>query len=58
MQAMREIDSVTKQFVASTRQTAASAAQLNGLSDELKRAIVDVKAEGGEVGKARTLKHV
>ncbi len=58
VQAMREIDSVTKQFVASTRQTAASAAQLNGLSEELKRAIGDVKAEGEEVRKARTLKNV
>ena len=43
VQAMREIDSVTKQFVSSTRQTAGSAAQLNTLSEELKNAIVDFK---------------
>lgn len=42
VQAMREIDTVTKQFVASTRQTADSAAQLNALSEELKKAISDV----------------
>ncbi len=58
VQAMREIDSVTKQFVASTRQAAASAAQLNALSEELKRAIVDSKANEEEVGKTRTLKYV
>jgi PAS domain S-box-containing protein len=44
VQAMREIDSVTKQFVSSTRQAAASAAQLNTLSEELKRAIAGVKS--------------
>ncbi len=58
VQAMREIDSVTKQFVASTRQTAASVAQLNGLSEELKRAIVAPETEGEEDGKKRTLKYV
>jgi PAS domain S-box-containing protein len=33
VQAMRNIDSVTKQFVSSTKQAAASATQLNGLSE-------------------------
>lgn len=42
VQAMREIDTVTKQFVASTRQTAESAAQLNTLSEELKRVVSDI----------------
>ncbi len=42
VQAMREIDTVTKQFVVSTRQTADSAAQLNTLSDELKKVISDI----------------
>jgi PAS domain S-box-containing protein len=41
-QAMREIDTVTKQFVVSTRQTADSAAQLNALSEELKKVISDL----------------
>jgi PAS domain S-box-containing protein len=58
VQAMREIDSVTKQFVSSIRQAAASAAQLNTLSEELKNAIVDVRSEAEEVGKTRDLKHV
>jgi PAS domain S-box-containing protein len=58
VQAMREIDSVTKQFVSSTRQAAASAAQLNTLSEELKNAIVDFNSEAGEVEKTRDLKYV
>ncbi len=41
VQAMREIDTVTKQFVASTRQTADAAAQLNTLSGELQKVITD-----------------
>jgi len=45
VQAMREIDSVTKQFVTSTRQTAASATQLNTLSDELKRAVLEFETD-------------
>jgi methyl-accepting chemotaxis protein len=57
VEAMREIDSVTKQFVASTRQAAAAAAQLNKLSEELKAAIVGFKLEAEEVGKTRDLKH-
>ena len=57
VQAMREIDSVTKQFVSSTRQATASAAQLNTLSEELKDAISGFKLEGKEVGKTRELKH-
>ena len=57
VQAMREIDSVTKQFVSSTRQAAASAAQLNTLSEELKRAIADGKSEAGETGKKKGLKY-
>ncbi len=39
VQAMREIDTVTKQFVTSTRQTADSAIQLTTLSEELKKAV-------------------
>ncbi len=58
VQAMREIDSVTKQFVASTRQAAASCAQLNALSEELKRAIVGFKTDAEETGKTRPLNHV
>ena len=54
---MREIDSVTKQFVSSTRQAASSAAQLNTLSEELKRAIADVKSEAREAGKTKDLKY-
>ncbi|HYA91466.1 MAG TPA: PAS domain S-box protein [Thermodesulfobacteriota bacterium] len=57
VQAMREIDFVTKQFVSSTRQAAASAAQLNTLSEELKRAIADVKSEAKETGKPKDLKY-
>jgi len=57
VQAMREIDSVTKQFVSSTRQATDSAAQLSALSDELKSVISDFKLEGEEVGKTRDLKH-
>jgi len=56
VQAMREIDSVTKQFVSSTRQATASAAQLNTLSEDLKNAISGFKLEGEE-GKTRDLKH-
>jgi len=58
VQAMREIDSVTKQFVASTRQAAASCAQLNALSEELKGAIVGFKTDKEEAEKKRPLKHV
>jgi methyl-accepting chemotaxis protein len=58
VQAMREIDSVTKQSVSSTRQAAASATQLNTLSEELKNAIVDFNSEAGEAGKTRDLKYV
>jgi methyl-accepting chemotaxis protein len=54
---MREIDSVTKQFVSSTRQATASAAQLSTLSEELKSAISDFKLEAVEVEKTRHLKH-
>jgi methyl-accepting chemotaxis protein len=43
VQAMREIDSVTKQFVSSTRQAADSAGQLSRLSEELKNTIGDAK---------------
>jgi PAS domain S-box-containing protein len=57
VQAMREIDSVTKQFVSSTRQAAESAAQLSTLSEELKSGIADFKLEAEEVGKMRDLKH-
>jgi len=45
---MREIDSVTKQFVTSTRQAADSATQLNTLSEELKNAIGDFNPEAGK----------
>jgi methyl-accepting chemotaxis protein len=45
---MRNIDSVTKQFVSSTKQAAASATQLNGLSQELKSPIGDVELEEEE----------
>jgi PAS domain S-box-containing protein len=45
VQAMRNIDSVTKQFVSSTKQAAASATQLNGLSQDLKSAIGEVTLE-------------
>ena len=57
VQAMREIDSVTKQFVSSTRQATDSAAQLNTLSEELKSAISDFKLGGEEEGKTRDLRH-
>jgi PAS domain S-box-containing protein len=57
VQAMREIDSVTKQFVSSTRQATDSAAQLNTLSEELKSAISDFKLDAEEEGKTRDLKH-
>ena len=57
VQAMREIDSVTKQFVSSTRQSTASAAQLSTLSEELKSAISDFKLEAEESGKPKDLKH-
>jgi PAS domain S-box-containing protein len=57
VQAMREIDSVTKQFVSSTRQAAASAAQLNTLSEELKGAIADFRVEAEEAERIRNLKH-
>ena len=57
VQAMREIDSVTKQFVSSTRQAAESAVQLSTLSEELKSGIADIKLEAEEVGKMRDLKH-
>jgi methyl-accepting chemotaxis protein len=50
---MREIDSVTKQFVSSTRQAAASAAQLNTLSEELKSAIAGFKFEMDEMERQR-----
>jgi len=58
VQAMREIDSVTKQFVSSTRQAADSAAQLNTLSEELKSAIVNFNSEAGESEKTRDVKYV
>ncbi len=57
VQAMREIDSVTKQFVSSTRQAAASAAQLNTLSEDLKSAIANFKLEAEEAERTRNLKH-
>jgi len=57
VQAMREIDSVTKQFVSSTRQATASAAQLNTLSEELKGAISDFKLETGEKENMRDLRN-
>jgi methyl-accepting chemotaxis protein len=53
VQAMREIDSVTKQFASSIRQAAESAVQLGKLSEELKSEIVDFKLEAEEVGRAR-----
>ncbi len=53
VQAMREIDSVTKQFVSSTRQATASAAQLNTLSEELKSAISDFNLDAVGVRKTR-----
>lgn len=43
VQAMQSIDTVIKQFVSSTKQTATSAAQLNRLSQELKEAIGEFK---------------
>jgi len=54
VQAMREIDSVTKQFVSSTRQAASSAAQLNILSEELKNVIGDVKSQAGSGEKPKS----
>ncbi len=57
VQAMREIDSVTKQFVSSTRQSAGAAAQLNTLSEELKSAIGGFKLEAEDVERKRDLKH-
>ncbi len=47
VQAMRNIDTVTKQFVSSTKQTASSAIQLNSLSQELKQAIGEFKLGDG-----------
>ena len=58
VQAMREIDSVTKQFVSSTRQAADSATQLNTLSEELKNAIVDFNPEAGKGEKIRDVHYV
>ena len=58
VQAMREIDSVTKQFVSSTRQAADSATQLNTLSEELKNAIVDFNPEAGKGEKIRDVQYV
>jgi hypothetical protein len=54
---LAEIDSVTKQFVSSTQQATASAAELNTLSEELKSAISDFKLETGEEENMRDLKH-
>ena len=45
VRAMCNIDNVTKQFVASTKQAASSASQLNKLSKELKSAIGEFKLE-------------
>ncbi|MEW6376339.1 MAG: PAS domain S-box protein [Thermodesulfobacteriota bacterium] len=43
VQAMKNIDTVTKQFVSSTKQTSVSAVELNRLSQELKSAIGEFK---------------
>jgi methyl-accepting chemotaxis protein len=45
VQAMRNIDNVTKQFVSSTKQTASSVSQLDKLSQELKATIGEFKLE-------------
>jgi PAS domain S-box-containing protein len=57
VQAMREIDSVTKQFASSTKETAESVGQLNTLSEELKSAIAEFSWEAEELGEKRGLKH-
>ena len=48
VQAMKNINTVIKQFVSSAKQAAASATQLNTLSGELKGAIAEFNLEGEE----------
>ncbi len=55
VQAMQNIDAVTKQFVSSTKQAASSANQLNELSEELKNTMSEFKLQEREKAVAADL---